>query len=110
MKYRPLANTGVFVSELCLGAMTFGSQWEVIGALRQKDADAMVHRSLDEGINFFDTADMYSSGESEEILGRSLKGKRQDVVIATKVRARMGPGAALNSYTARASTSAARAL
>ena len=93
MKYRPLANTGVFVSELCLGAMTFGSQWEMIGALRQKDADAMVHRSLDEGINFFDTADIYSSGESEEILGRSLKGKRQDVVIATKVRARMGPGA-----------------
>ena len=93
MKYRPLANTGVFVSELCLGAMTFGSQWEVIGALSQKDADALVHRSLDEGINFFDTADVYSSGESEEILGRSLKGRRHDAVIATKVRGRMGPGA-----------------
>ncbi len=93
MKYRPLANTGVFVSELCLGAMTFGSQWEMIGALGQKDADAMVHRSLDEGINFFDTADVYSSGESEEILGRSLKGKRQDAVVATKVRGRMGQGA-----------------
>ena len=89
MKYRPLANTGVFVSELCLGAMTFGSQWEVIGALSQKDADALVHRSLDEGINFFDTADVYSSGESEEILGRSLKGRRRDAVIATKVRGRM---------------------
>ena len=93
MKYRPLANTGVFVSELCLGAMTFGSQWEMIGALDQKEADELVHRSLDEGINFFDTADVYSSGESEEILGRSLKGKRHDVVIATKVRGRMGPGA-----------------
>ena len=93
MKYRVLANTGVYVSELCLGAMTFGSQWEMIGALGQKDADALVHRSLDEGINFFDTADVYSSGESEEILGRSLKGRRQDVVIATKVRGRMGPGA-----------------
>lgn len=93
MKYRPLANTGVFVSELCLGAMTFGSQWEMIGALDQKDADGLVHRSLDEGINFFDTADVYSTGESEEILGRSLKGKRHDVVIATKVRGRMGPGA-----------------
>ena len=93
MKYRPLANTGVFVSELCLGAMTFGSQWEVIGALGQKEADALVHRSMDEGINFFDTADVYSSGESEEILGRSLKGKRHDMVIATKVRGRMGPGA-----------------
>ena len=93
MKYRPLANTGVFVSELCLGAMTFGSQWEMIGTLDQKEADELVHRSLDEGINFFDTADVYSSGESEEILGRSLKSKRHDVVIATKVRGRMGPGA-----------------
>jgi aryl-alcohol dehydrogenase-like predicted oxidoreductase len=93
MKYRPLANTGVYVSELCLGAMTFGTQWEMIGALGQKDADELVHRSLDEGINFFDTADVYSTGESEEILGRSLKDKRQDVVIATKVRGRMGPGA-----------------
>ena len=93
MKYRPLANTGVFVSELCLGAMTFGSQWQMIGALDQKDADALVHRSLDEGINFFDTADVYSTGESEEILGRSLKGRRHDAVIATKVRGRMGPGA-----------------
>ena len=93
MKYRPLGNTGVFVSELCLGAMTFGSQWEMIGALGQKEADALVHRSLDEGINFFDTADVYSTGESEEILGRSLKDRRHDVVIATKVRGRMGPGA-----------------
>ena len=93
MKYRPLADTGVFVSELCLGAMTFGSQWEMIGALDQKDADTLVNRSLDEGINFFDTADVYSSGESEEILGRSLKGRRQNVIIATKVRGRMGPGA-----------------
>ena len=93
MKYRPLANTGVFVSELCLGAMTFGSQWKMIGDLGQKESDALVHRSLDEGINFFDTADVYSTGESEQILGRSLKGKRQDVVIATKVRGRMGPGA-----------------
>ena len=93
MKYRPLANTGVFVSELCLGAMTFGSQWKTIGALGQKDSDALVHRSLDEGINFFDTADVYSTGESEEILGRSLKGRRHDAVIATKVRGRMGPGA-----------------
>lgn len=93
MKYRTLGNTGVFVSELCLGAMTFGSQWEMIGALDQKEADALVHRSLDEGINFFDTADVYSTGESEEILGRSLKGRRHDTVIATKVRGRMGPGA-----------------
>jgi len=92
MKYRSLGNTGIFVSELCLGAMTFGSQWEMIGDLGQKEADELVHRSLDEGINFFDTADVYSTGESEEILGKSLKGKRQDVVVATKVRGRMGPG------------------
>jgi aryl-alcohol dehydrogenase-like predicted oxidoreductase len=93
MKYRPLANTGVYVSELCLGAMTFGSRWEVIGALGQKEADALVHRSIDAGVNFFDTADVYSMGDSEEILGRSLVSKRHHVVIATKVRGRMGPGA-----------------
>ncbi len=93
MKYRSLSNTGVFVSELCLGAMTFGSQWEMIGALGQKEADALVHRSIDEGINFFDTADVYSTGESEEILGKSLQGRRDDVVVATKVRGRLGPGA-----------------
>ena len=93
MKYRALANTGVYVSELCLGAMTFGSKWEAIGALGQEEADTMVHRSIDAGVNFFDTADVYSAGDSEEILGRSLATKRHDVVIATKVRGRMGPGA-----------------
>ena len=92
MKYRRLANTGVYVSELCLGAMTFGTQWEMIGALGQEDADALVNRSIDAGINFFDTADVYSTGDSEKILGRSLADKRHDVVIATKVRGRMGPG------------------
>ena len=92
MKYRKLGDTGVFVSQLCLGAMTFGSRWEAIGALGQNDADELVHRSLDAGINFFDTANVYSLGDSEEILGKSLARKRQDVVIATKVRGRMGPG------------------
>ena len=92
MKYRRLANTGVYVSELCLGAMTFGTQWQVIGALGQKDADALVHRSIGAGINLFDTADVYSSGESEETLGRALARKRHDVLIATKVRGRMAPG------------------
>ena len=92
MKYRRLGATGVYVSELCLGAMTFGTQWEMIGALGQKEADALVGRSLDAGINFFDTADVYSTGDSEEILGRALAGRRRDVVIATKVRGRMGPG------------------
>ena len=92
MKYRRLANTGVYVSEFCLGAMTFGTEWEMIGALGQKEADAIVHRSIDAGINFFDTADVYSTGDSEEILGRALVAKRHDVLVATKVRGRMGPG------------------
>ena len=93
MNYRLLGNTGVYVSELCLGAMTFGTQWEAIGALGQPEADALVHRSLDAGVNFFDTADVYSTGDSEEILGKSLASRRHEVVIATKVRGRMGPGA-----------------
>src|SRR3954468_18177745 len=95
MKFRPLADTGVFVSELCLGAMTFGGKgqmWEVIGGLDQPAVDAIVHRALDGGINFIDTADVYSAGESETLLGRALAGRRQDVVLATKVRGRMGSG------------------
>lgn len=87
-----LGTTGVYVSELCLGAMTFGSQWEAIGALGQHEADALVDRSIDAGINFFDTANVYSVGESEEILGRALAGKRKDVILATKVRGRMADG------------------
>ena len=92
MKYRRLANTGVYVSELCLGAMTFGGKWPVIGALGQREAEQLVHRSLDLGVNFFDTANAYSFGDSEELLGKALGTKRQDVVVATKVRTRMGPG------------------
>jgi aryl-alcohol dehydrogenase-like predicted oxidoreductase len=95
MKYRPLADTGVFVSELCLGAMTFGGvgqMWEVIGGLDQRAVDAIVHRAIDGGINFIDTADVYSDGESEVMTGKALTGRRQDVVLATKVRGRMGKG------------------
>ena len=96
MKYRQLADTGVFVSELCLGAMTFGGvgqMWEVIGGLDQPAVDAIVHRALDAGINFVDTADVYSAGESEVMTGKALAGRRQEVVLATKVRGRMGKGA-----------------
>lgn len=96
MKYRALADTGVFVSELCLGTMTFGGKgqmWETIGGLAQAEVDSIVGRALDGGINFIDTADVYSTGESEVMTGKALKGKRQDVVLATKVRGRMGPGA-----------------
>ena len=95
MKYRQLADTGVFVSELCLGAMTFGGvgqMWEVIGGLDQSAVDAIVHRALDVGINFIDTADVYSAGESEMMTGKALAGHRHDVVLATKVRGRMGKG------------------
>jgi aryl-alcohol dehydrogenase-like predicted oxidoreductase len=95
MKYRQLADTGVFVSELCLGAMTFGGrgqQWQVIGGLEQSDVDAIVARAIDAGVNFIDTANVYSAGESEAMLGKALAGRRPDVVVATKVRGRMGKG------------------
>jgi aryl-alcohol dehydrogenase-like predicted oxidoreductase len=95
MKFRQLADTGVFVSELCLGAMTFGGrgqQWQMIGGLGQNEVDGIVHRALEGGVNFIDTADVYSAGESETLLGRALAGRRQEVVLATKVRRRMGSG------------------
>ena len=78
MKYRQLADTGVFVSELCLGAMTFGGRggmWEVIAGLDQPGVDAIVRRSLDAGINFIDTANVYAMGESETLLGKALAGR-----------------------------------
>ena len=94
MKYRLLANTGIYVSELCLGAMTFGGAgvFKAIGTLGQEEADALVHRSLDAGVNFFDTANVYSVGKSEEMLGKALGARRPDVIVATKVRGRMGEG------------------
>jgi aryl-alcohol dehydrogenase-like predicted oxidoreductase len=95
MKYRPLADTGVFVSELCLGTMTVGGSaqfWSVIGGLDQAAATSLVHRALDAGVNFIDTANVYAAGESETMVGEALKGRRQGVVLATKVRGRMGPG------------------
>ena len=95
MNYRVLADTGVFVSELCLGAMTFGGRgqmWEAIGGLDQKAADEIIGRALAAGVNFIDTANVYSTGESETLVGRALKGRRHEVVLATKVRGRMGEG------------------
>ncbi len=88
MEYRTLGTTGVRVSTHCLGAMMFGS-WG------NTDVDAcvrMVHEALDAGINFVDTADVYSAGESERIVGTALAERRDEVVLATKVHARMGPG------------------
>jgi aryl-alcohol dehydrogenase-like predicted oxidoreductase len=91
-----MGNTGVFVSRLCMGAMTFGglgSIFEVIGGLPQHDVDVLVGNSLDAGINFFDTANVYAGGESETMLGKALGSRRRDVVVASKVFGRMGPGA-----------------
>ena len=88
MKYNRLGNTGLLVSEICLGAMTFGENAWNIGELGQADADKMVFQALSAGVNFFDTADVYAYGQSEEILGRALKnagGRREATVIATKV-------------------------
>jgi aryl-alcohol dehydrogenase-like predicted oxidoreductase len=96
MKYRQLSDTGVFVSELCLGTMTFGGRgqmWERIGGLDQGAVDDIVHRALDAGVNFVDTANVYAMGESETMLGKAMTGRRHDVVVATKVRGRMGNGA-----------------
>jgi aryl-alcohol dehydrogenase-like predicted oxidoreductase len=92
MEMRYLGSTGVKVSALCFGTMTFGkNQWGV-GHVREREAVEMVAACLDAGVNFFDTADVYSLGESETLLGKAIRGRREEVVIATKVRGRMGPG------------------
>src|SRR3954469_9226885 len=86
MDIRPLGRTGVQVSKLCLGTMMFG----VWGNPDHDDSTRIIHRALDAGINFVDTADVYSAGESEEIVGKALKGRRDDVVLATKFFMPMG--------------------
>jgi len=98
MKYNQLGKTGVLVSELCLGTMTFGGRgfWQAIGQLAQDEVNQLVKTSMNQGINFIDTANAYSEGLAEVLLGKALKDlgvNRQEVVIATKVRLRMGPGA-----------------
>jgi aryl-alcohol dehydrogenase-like predicted oxidoreductase len=94
MKTRFLGNSGVRVSELCFGAMTFGGKgyWTGIGQVQQKEADDIVAMAIDGGVNFFDTADVYSEGRSEEILGKALGDRRKDIILATKVRGRTGSG------------------
>jgi aryl-alcohol dehydrogenase-like predicted oxidoreductase len=86
MRYRSLGTTGVKVSPLCLGAMMFGR----IGNRDREECVRIIHRALDAGINFVDTADVYSAGESEEIVGQALAGRRDDIVLATKFHAPMG--------------------
>ena len=98
MEYKTLGNTGLLVSTLCLGTMTFNGGsgfWRTIGTVDQAGADELIKASLDAGINFIDTADVYSEGESEKTLGQSLKNlniARKDVIVATKVYGRVGPG------------------
>jgi aryl-alcohol dehydrogenase-like predicted oxidoreductase len=97
MHYNTLGKTGVLVSELCLGAMTFGGKgfWTAIGKLPQEEVTNLVKIAIGSGINFIDTANVYSEGQSEILLGKALKDlgvNRQDVFIATKVRGRMGSG------------------
>ncbi len=97
MKYNILGNTGLKVSELCLGTMTFGGKgyWTAIGKLDQEPVDELVKRSVDAGINFIDTANVYSEGLAEKRTGTAIKNlglKRDDLVIATKVRGQMGEG------------------
>jgi len=98
MKYNFLGNTGVVVSELCFGTMTFGGEggiWGNIGKLQQDAVNELMKTVVDSGINFIDTANVYSYGLSEKLLGQSLKDvgiNRNELVIATKVRGRMGEG------------------
>jgi aryl-alcohol dehydrogenase-like predicted oxidoreductase len=98
MQYKTLGDTGLLVSQLCLGCMTFHGgtgMFKAIGNVDQEGADDLIKGSIDAGINFFDTADVYSEGDSEKTLGQSLKNlniARKDVVLATKVYGRVGPG------------------
>lgn len=89
MEIRPLGRTGVQVSALCLGAMMFG-EW---GTKDHEESIRIIHHALDAGVNFIDTADVYSAGESEEIVGKAIAGRRDDIVVATKVHFPMGEGA-----------------
>ncbi|GAB5499175.1 MAG: aldo/keto reductase [Pseudohongiellaceae bacterium] len=87
MDYQPLGNTGLYVSRICLGTMNFGkgSMSERIGSLGEKEVQELVDRAFDVGINFFDTANLYTEGESEKLLGKAIGNRREDSVIATKV-------------------------
>src|SRR3990172_2026884 len=86
MRYRPLGSTGVRVSELCLGTMMFG------GAAGESDSIRIIHRAIDDGVNFIDTANVYVKGESERIVGKAIRDRRDTVVVATKVRVAVGEG------------------
>ena len=84
MKYKRLGKCGIKVSEVCLGTMDFGSK------VNESDAIGIINRAVDLGVNFIDTANTYASGRSEEIVGKAIKDRREDIVLATKVRHRIG--------------------
>ena len=98
MRYNPLGRTGLFVSELCLGTMTFGGGggfFDYMGGLKQDAADPLVKAAVDAGVNFIDTANVYSNGLSEEVTGQAIKNlgiARREVVLATKAFGQMGEG------------------
>jgi aryl-alcohol dehydrogenase-like predicted oxidoreductase len=96
VKYRLLGQTGVWVSEIALGTMTFGGKdhpmWANMGGLGQPEVDRVVAAALEAGVNFIDTADVYAAGESEELLGRAIGQRRREVVLGTKLMAPVGPG------------------
>src|SRR5438067_1391234 len=97
MRMRTLGGTGIKVSPYCLGAMMFGA-W---GNRDHDDAIRIIHRALDAGINFIDTADVYSAGESEEITGKALAGRRDDVILATKCHFYVDTGGAPSANVGR---------
>lgn len=97
MKYRMLGDTGLLVSQFCLGTMTFGDHpvYKELGGLNQEQADTLVKQATDAGINFIDTANVYAAGRSEEITGQAIKNlgiQRDSLILATKARSGMGPG------------------
>src|SRR5215213_4697374 len=97
MQYRTVGRTGITVSHYQFGAMSFGA----LGNRDHDDSVAIIHRALDAGINVIDTADVYSSGESETIVGKALAGRRDDVVLATKFLGAMGEGPNLGGNSRR---------
>ena len=94
MEYRPLGRTGLYVSTICLGTMTWGGRgrWEAIGQVGQEAVNEQLKYAVEAGVNFIDTANVYHEGWSEELLGQAIRDTgipREDLVIATKVRGRM---------------------
>lgn len=114
MRMKRLGRTGLLVSEVCLGTMTFGGRssfWRVMGALQQEACDNLVKASFDAGVNFFDTANVYSNGESERALGQAISGlglPRDEIVIATKAHGRMQVSAGKDESPAEQAEAARR--